>query len=146
MKTSLPKLVIVGGKDDLAVKFKEHFDVSITRKGESYTHLIKEIPNSVDIKDYPQFQKELIKALPDWSVLNGDFLNSMYDVLPDNYSNILSKYLKKDVKELKLLLRTHPEKIHILKDDKKFIRQFWFKHLFDSDQDYYVLQALFSRS
>jgi hypothetical protein len=60
LKSNLSKTNIEGGRQNLLLKFQDHFDTTKTPPNSDFSHLITEIEHAVDINEIKDFLTDLI--------------------------------------------------------------------------------------
>ncbi len=147
LEQNLPKITVEGGMLTLILKFKDHFDVSLTPISEDYSNLIEEIEFSVAGNELYEFFEELVSVI--FNSNSGIAYHKVLHKIIKRYDNTkISEELIRFMKAHQDLvgqgfLRHHPEYLLDFDFNKKEIREIWYKKLFsDYHNDYPIYCAL----
>jgi len=140
IKSNLLKFIVIGGKDELLNKVKDHFDISKTPPNQDIGYIVEEIPSTVDFKDYEQFLNDLLNLLRkfDDSLFSRNFtkdiivIEKIISLSSLELTHVISNILKRKDDLLLTYLRKYPHHIVIFSEDKTFIRGIWYDKLFGS--------------
>jgi len=140
IKSNLLKFIVIGGKDELLNKVKDHFDISKTPPNQDIGYIVEEIPSTVDLKDYEQFLNDLLNLLRkfDDSLFSRNFtkdiivIEKIISLSSLELTHVISNILKRKDDLLLTYLRKYPHHIVIFSEDKTFIRGIWYDKLFGS--------------
>lgn len=140
IKSNLSKFIVVGGKDELMNKIKDHFDISKTPPNQDIGYIINDIPSIVDVPNYEPFLKDLMNLIRtfDDSMTSRNFnkdiiaIEKLISLNSIELTNVISNIIKNNDDLLLAYLREYPHRIVIFSEDKTFIRCIWFDKLFGS--------------
>ena len=138
IKSNLSKFIVIGGKDELLNKVKDHFDISKTPPNQDIGYIVKNIPSTVDIQDYEQFLNDLLDFIRkfDDSLYSRNFTKDIIvieKIISLNFPELthaISNILKGKDDLLLTYLRKYPHHVVIFSEDKTFIRGIWYDKLF----------------
>ena len=138
IKSNLSKFIIIGGKDELLNKVKDHFDISKTPPNQDIEYIVKDIPSTVEPQEYEQFLNDLLNLVRtfDNSLFSRNFtkdsiiIEKIISLNSPKLTNAISNILKKEDDLLLTYLRKYPHHIVIFSEDKTFIRGIWYDKLF----------------
>lgn len=140
LKSNLSKITIEGGKQNLLNKFDDHFDTTKTSRFESYSSLIHEIENSIEVTEIDDFIKKL-----DNVVLNRTLETSkVYEVFDKTLSICFSvnyikdaviNHLKSTSKDLDFL-SCFPSNFNTLNYSPQDIRGIWNTKIYSTRHSY----------
>ena len=138
IKSNLSKFIIIGGKDELLNKVKDHFDISKTPPNQDIEYIVKDIPSTVEPQEYEQFLNDLLNLVRtfDNSLFSRNFtkdsiiIEKIISLNSPKLTNAISNILKKEDDLLLTYLRKYPHHIVIFSEDKIFIRGIWYGKLF----------------
>lgn len=63
IKSNLSKFIVIGGKDELLNRVKDHFDISKTSANQDIGYIVNDIPSTVDVQNCTPFLKELLNSV-----------------------------------------------------------------------------------
>ena len=140
IKFNLSKFIVIGGKDELLNKVKDHFDISKTPPNQDIGYIVKDIPSTVDLQDYEQFLNDLLNLIRkfDDSLFSRNFtkdtivIEKIISLNSLELTHAISNILKRKDDLLLTYLRKYPHHIVIFSEDKTFIRGIWYDKLFGS--------------
>jgi len=140
IKSNLSKFIVIGGKDELLNKVKDHFDISKTPPNQDIGYIVKDIPSTVDLQDYEQFLNDLLNLIRkfDDSLFSRNFtkdtivIEKIISLNSLELTHATSNILKRKDDLLLTYLRKYPHHIVIFSEDKTFIRGIWYDKLFGS--------------
>jgi hypothetical protein len=140
IKSNLSKFIVIGGKDELLNKVKDHFDISKTPPNQDIGYIVKDIPSTVDLQDYEQFLNDLLNLIRkfDDSLFSRNFtkdiivIEKIISLNSLELTHAISNILKRKDDLLLTYLRKYPHHIVIFSEDKTFIRGIWYDKLFGS--------------
>jgi len=140
IKSNLSKFIVIGGKDELLNKVKDHFDISKTPPNQDIGYIVKDIPSTVDLQDYEQFLNDLLNLIRkfDDSLFSRNFtkdtivIEKIISLNSLELTHAISNILKSKDDLLLTYLRKYPHHIVIFSEDKTFIRGIWYDKLFGS--------------
>jgi hypothetical protein len=130
LKSNLSKVTIEGGKDSLLNKFEKHFDPTFTPPDADYTHLIKEIDESIIATELTDFWAELISKIDNYSFLfqhestGTRLVNKVFEYCNDDTKESLSNFLKSQKYDL-TIVSLFPDKINFIGYSPAEIREIW---------------------
>ena len=138
IKSNLSKFIVIGGKDELLNKVKDHFDISKTPPNQDIGYIVKNIPSTVDIQDYEQFLNDLLDFIRkfDDSLYSRNFtkdiivIEKIISLSFPELTHAISNILKGKDDLLLTYLRKYPHHVVIFSEDKTFIRGIWYDKLF----------------
>lgn len=141
IKSNLSKFIVIGGKDELLNKVKDHFDISKTPPNQDIGYIVKNIPSTVDIQDYEQFLNDLLDFIRkfDDSLYSRNFtkdiivIEKIISLSFPELTHAISNILKGKDDLLLTYLRKYPHHVVIFSEDKTFIRGIWYDKLFGLD-------------
>ena len=141
IKSNLSKFIVIGGKDELLNKVKDHFDISKTPPNQDIGYIVKNIPSTVDIQDYEQFLNDLLNLIRkfDDSLFSRNFtkdiivIEKIISLSFPELTHAISNILKGKDDLLLTYLRKYPHHVVIFSEDKTFIRGIWYDKLFGLD-------------
>ena len=141
IKSNLSKFIVIGGKDELLNKVKDHFDISKTPPNQDIGYIVKNIPSTVDIQDYEQFLNDLLNLIRkfDDSLFSRNFtkdiivIEKIISLSSPELTHAISNILKGKGDLLLTYLRKYPHHVVIFSEDKTFIRGIWYDKLFGLD-------------
>ena len=140
IKSNLSKFIVIGGKDELLNKVKDHFDISKTPPNQDIEYIVKDIPSTVDPQDYEHFLNDLLNLMRkfDDSLFSRNFtkdtivIEKIISLNLPKLTNAISNILKRKDDLILTYLRKYPHRIIIFSIDKTFIRGMWYDKLFSS--------------
>ncbi|MBV7504698.1 hypothetical protein KW850_05390 [Bacillus sp. sid0103] len=145
IQSNLGKFVVNGGMAFIVQQIDEHFDVTITPRGESFDHIVTQIPYAIERINYKDFLQQLMefsyikkdkyREVDEQIILFWFKLFSLQDDLPDETVEFLIK--EENHKFTMALLRSKPEMVRYFFKKEKFIRLLW-KKLFMTPYDYSI--------
>lgn len=97
IQSNLSKITVEGGKESLLNKFAIHFDSTKTRPGLDYSHLVDEIPSSVELPEMTSFLTSLQDTINQFFYDNDSFLEVCHKCLnrlPAAYTERIIHYLR----------------------------------------------------
>lgn len=143
LESNLSKFTVNGGMAALLLKFKNHFDSSLTPPGEDFTPLIVEIESAVEGHQLQQFYQDIRTEFD--TFLSDHYYYLIFNHILEHYSNGISEelivYIKKDKGFLLKFLRSYPDKLQHLNLEKPIIRELWHSMLFDSSRNDFPIYA-----
>lgn len=141
IKSNLSKFIVIGGKDELLNKVKDHFDVSKTPPNQDIGYIVNDISSTVDVQNYESFLKDLLDLVRtfDDSMSSRNFtkdiivIEKIISLNSKELTNAISNIIKSNDDLLLAYFREYPHHIVIFSEDKTFIRSIWFDKLFVSN-------------
>lgn len=150
IKSNVPKMTVEGGMETLLNKFDDHFDDTKTPPNSDFTHLVKEIENSILSSELHDFFKKLKVRIDGrrWWYSDSDVLkvySKILDITDTKIQESLIDYLKQDDRDIKFL-SAFPDKILQLNYSQADIRTLWKSHIYDKSSNinaFNILAGLF---
>ncbi len=141
IKSNLSKFIVIGGKDELLNKVKDHFDISKTPPNQDIGYIVNDIPSTVDVQNYESFLKDLLDLVRtfDDSMSSKNFtkdiivIEKIISLNSKELTNAISNIIKSNDDLLLTYFREYPHHIVIFSENKTFIRSIWFDKLFVSN-------------
>lgn len=134
IKSNVPKMAVNGGLQGLLNKFSDHFDEDKMPAGADFRPLVREIPSSILVGEYPEFFDRL-KRVIDGRMWHDDGASSkvfqeIFNLTDDRVIAGLREYFKEDNRDLKFL-NVYPSRIHAMGYEDAEIREIWKKRMFN---------------
>jgi hypothetical protein len=135
IKSNIPKMTVEGGMETLLNKFDEHFDDTRTSPTADFTHLVKEIENSVLTSELNDFFGKLDSICFEhrWYYPEPEEYRvfcKILDVADTRTQEVLIEYLKQGNRCVNFL-NFHPDKILRLNFSSSDIRKMWKSRFYD---------------
>jgi hypothetical protein len=145
IKSNLSKITVDGGMESLLGKFSIHFDSTKTKPGSDFSHLIADIPASVELQEISEFLENLYGITLKYLFVNDEILQvfeKCIQTLSDAYIEKIIRYLhyKSDL-YVKLLLYK-PSLIQYFNFTPAEIRELWSDKMRHSSDCLGLLAAL----
>ena len=153
VESNLGKFVVNGSRDSMLLRIIAHYDSSITPRGLSVTHLIREIPHAVSRSELDGFLQGLNAEFDRLRNPAEVMMGTENSAILEFYSACLAEgsdelqiacrnvLLKKD-KTLLAFVRKYPERVYIIGHHPETIRGLWHKHMFGAYNDFPLLAAM----
>lgn len=137
LKSNISKITIEGGLESLLNKFDIHFDETFTPPNQNFDHLIKGIPESIEITQRESFLLGIKKRLDGgrFGHVDSDAFKVYNRILEigDSYTKEeLIIYLKKEKKDV-AFLNDFPKKIELMAYTSSQIRSLWKNRIFNGN-------------
>jgi hypothetical protein len=130
MISNLPKLVVIGSKEEIISKIKIHYDLTLTPPNEDPFSIIDQIPHAVHDPDFDAFMEDIDKAFKKIGrEEKTGFYNKLLDVKDPAKQKKVEEHLKANELLLMDILASHPVRVSILKGEKTLVRRVWHFHL-----------------
>lgn len=132
IESNLSKITIAGGKEELLLKFRRHYDPALTPPNKDVTPLILEIEQAVETVELPSFFEELRKQIEILCFSRENFFkccNLMQSALPERVTEKLIDYLKANRSIMIDYLHHSPSGILRMNLEAHEIRELWTTHL-----------------
>lgn len=135
IKSNIPKITVEGGVETLLNKFDEHFDDTKTPPNADFTHLVKEIENSVQFSELEDFFTKLKIRIGErrWWYSDSDILKvyaKILDISDTRTQEDLINYLKKENRDVNFL-NSYPDKVLQLNYSPSEIRIMWKNRIYN---------------
>lgn len=150
VKSNIPKITVEGGMESLLNRFEEHFDETKTPLGSDFTHLVKEITNSVLPSEREDFFKEVKKRIDGraWWLGNSNTFSIYAKILESSDEatiEALINYLKKEELDNNFL-HFHPNKVIQFGYKDTEIRKMWKERLYETGMNPLVIYSSLLRN
>lgn len=137
LRSNLAKFVVSGSKEGLINSIRDHFDYSLTPRGEDFSYLIEKIPTAVAVPDQLSFFNEVYGIFHPPGVVTPvarseelEFWSAISNLHSDELNGQLAEFLQTKEDFLLELLRKHPVQIHLFESNSAFLRNLWYSKLF----------------
>lgn len=140
LKSNLSKTNIEGGRQNLLLKFRDHFDTTKTPPNSDFSHLITEIEHAVDNNEIKDFFADLINFLDPigWGEPTVfKILNKSFELCTDQVTEKLKEYILDNKLDIKFI-SYYPDKINSFGFTATEIRELWKKRIFQNGNDRYM--------
>ena len=141
LKSNLSKTNIEGGRQNLLLKFKDHFDTTKTPPNADFSSLVSEIEHAVDNNEIKDFITDLVQAIDpfwDWGEPTVyKVINKTFELCPEAVSEKIKEFILENKRDIEFI-SYYPDKLNNFGFTATEIRELWKSRIFSNGNYHYM--------